>query len=94
MRSQHGINRAGRDDSLYTDPEACSGNVADFELHEVDITDPGSDELLPIKGYVHILCKSTTQSREYPTGDGTAWVSAFERDLVAGRFGNYPAVPA
>jgi len=59
---------------------------ADFELREVDTTDPGSDELLPLKGYVEIRCKPTARCKEYPTGDGTAWVAAFERDLAGGRF--------
>ena len=58
----------------------------DFELHEVDLTDPGSDELLPQKGYVEVHCRSTDRRREYPIGDATAWVPAFERDLLAGRF--------
>lgn len=62
-------------------------DAADFELHEVDVTDPGSDELLPMKGYVNVLRLSVNRRREYPTGDGTAWVDAFERDLLAGRFG-------
>lgn len=66
---------------------AWSCDPADFELHEVDTTDPCSDELYPIKGYVDILRNSTAQRREYPTGDGTAWVETFERDLAAGRFG-------
>lgn len=65
---------------------ARSCDAADFELNEVDVTDPGSDELLPIKGYVVICRTSTGRCREYPTGDGTAWVPAFERDLLAGRF--------
>lgn len=66
--------------------QAHSWHAADFDLHEVDITDPVSDELLPIKGYVEICCRSTDRWREYPTGDGTAWVPSFERDLLAGRF--------
>lgn len=65
---------------------AHSCDAAEFELREVDLTDPGSDELLPIKGYVEIRCRLTDRCREYPTGDGTAWVPAFERDLLAGRF--------
>lgn len=66
---------------------ARSWNPADFELREVDVTDPGGDELLPIKGYVEVRYRPTACCREYPTGDGTAWVPAFERDLIAGRFG-------
>lgn len=65
---------------------ARSYDVADFELNEMDVTDPGSDELQPIQGYVEVRRRSTCCCREYLTGDGTAWVPAFERDLLAGRF--------
>jgi hypothetical protein len=64
---------------------SCS--LDDFELHELDTTDPKSDELSPLKGYVEIRRKSNDVVREYVTGDGTAWVSAFENDLGIGRFG-------
>jgi len=50
-------------------------NAADFELHEVDVADPGSDELLPMKGYVNAHRLSSGRRREYLTGDGTAWVT-------------------
>lgn len=69
-------------------------DLRDFELREVDLTDPGSDELLPMKGYVEVHCRSTQQRREYPTGDATAWVPAFERDLLAGRFARPDGAPA
>jgi len=62
-------------------------NPTDFELRQTDVTDPGSDELLPMKGYVEISRKSNAICREYPTGDGSVWVSAFERDLLGGWFG-------
>jgi hypothetical protein len=64
---------------------SCS--LEDFELHELDTTDPKSDELWPLKGYVEIRRKSNDVVREYVTGDGTSWVSAFENDLGTGRFG-------
>jgi hypothetical protein len=64
--------------------KSCS--FAEFELYELDITDPKSDELSPLKGYVEIRRKSNDAVREYLTGDGTSWVSAFEKDLGAGRF--------
>jgi hypothetical protein len=64
---------------------SCS--LADFELHELDMTDPKSDELSPMRGYVEIRRKSNDAAREYTTGDGTSWVSAFEKDLGSGRFG-------
>jgi hypothetical protein len=60
---------------------------ADFEMRQTDVTDPGSDELLPMKGYVEISRKSKALCREYPTGDGSVWVAAFERDLLRGWFG-------
>lgn len=63
----------------------------DFELLEVDLTDPASDELSPMKGYVDIRCRSTGRRREYPIGDATAWVPAFERDLLAGHFSRQAA---
>lgn len=65
---------------------AHSWRTTDFELHESDVTDPVSDELLPIMGYVDVRCKSTNRRTEYPTGDGSDWLRAFERDLFAGRF--------
>ncbi|MCS0584218.1 transcriptional regulator [Massilia pinisoli] len=64
---------------------SCS--LADFELYELDTTDPKSDELSPMKGFVQIRRKSNDVVREYVTGDGTSWVSVFEKDLGTGRFG-------
>jgi hypothetical protein len=64
---------------------SCS--FTDFELYELDMTDPKSDELSPIKGCVEIRRKSNDVVREYATGDGTSWVSVFEKDLGAGCFG-------
>jgi len=61
--------------------------LGSFKLHEVDTTDPCSDKLYPFKGKVDICRFSTAQRREYPAGDGAAWVEAFKRDLVAGQFG-------
>lgn len=60
---------------------------ADFELNELDTTDPKSDELSPIKGFVEIRRKSNNAIREYTTGDSTTWVSSFAKDLDAGHFG-------
>lgn len=64
---------------------ACPAD--DFELRERDLTDPKSDELCPMKGYVKVRRKSTNAVIDYPTGDGSSWVGDFERDLDAGRFG-------
>jgi DNA-directed RNA polymerase subunit H (RpoH/RPB5) len=55
--------------------------VGDFDLCEVDTTDPKTDEIEALKGFVRITRKSTGQKREYPTGDGSKWVEEFERDL-------------
>jgi hypothetical protein len=60
--------------------------LADFELREIDTTDPKSDELLPMKGYVGIRRKANGAVREYPIGDGTSWVAEFERDLAGGHY--------
>jgi hypothetical protein len=64
-----------------------SWSPADFELREADVTDPGSDELLPMKGYVEVRRMSNGMAMEYPTGDGAVWVAAFARDVARGRFG-------
>jgi hypothetical protein len=64
-----------------------SRSMADFDLRELDLTDPKSDELLPIKGYVEVRRKFNNVHIDYPTGDGTSWVRAFEKDLGSGRFG-------
>ena len=59
----------------------------DFGLLELDLTDPKSDELLPMKGYVEVRRRSRNIAMDYATGDGTAWVHAFEKDLRSGCFG-------
>ncbi|MBI3285538.1 MAG: transcriptional regulator [Burkholderiales bacterium] len=64
-----------------------SMSPADFELHEVDLTDPKSDELLPLQGYVEVHRKSTDKTREYPIGDGMSWVRGFQNDLKNHYFG-------
>jgi hypothetical protein len=55
--------------------------ATDFDLCEVDTTDPKTDEIEALKGFVRITRKSTGQQREYPTGDDSRWVAEFERDL-------------
>lgn len=62
-------------------------SLDDFELDEMDMTDPASDELAPVRGTVHIRRKSNGAEREYVTGDGSVWVDAFDRDLRRGQFG-------
>lgn len=58
----------------------------DFELHEVDTTDPKTDEILALAGFVTVSRKSTGQKKQYPTGDGSTWVADFKRDLLHGVF--------
>jgi hypothetical protein len=69
--------------------ESNSCSAEDFELQELDLTDPKSDELLPMKGYVEVRRKSNNYAVAYPTGDGSTWVRAFEKDLHDGDFGRY-----
>ena len=58
----------------------------DFDLTEVDTTDPKSDELLGLQGMVTVTRIQTRRSHDYCTGDGTDWVGQFARDLDAGRY--------
>lgn len=58
----------------------------DFELHEVDTTDPKTDEIFALAGFVTVSRKSTGRKKQYPTGDGSIWVAEFERDLLQGAF--------
>lgn len=58
----------------------------DFELRETDTTDPKTDEILALTGFVKIARKSTGKHREYPTGDGSHWVEDFQRDLAENLF--------
>ncbi|HWW05404.1 transcriptional regulator [Collimonas sp.] len=59
----------------------------DFELHEVDTTDPKTDEIFALSGFVTVSRKSTGRKKQYPIGDGSSWVAEFERDLSSGDFG-------
>ncbi|AXW61197.1 MULTISPECIES: transcriptional regulator [Ralstonia] len=58
----------------------------DFELLEVDTTDPKGDENLGLQGYVTVTRLSTKITREYPLGDGADWVQHFRKDIEAGTF--------
>ncbi|CAJ0849326.1 hypothetical protein R77569_00179 [Ralstonia mannitolilytica] len=58
----------------------------DFELLEVDTTDPKGDENLGLQGYVTVTRLSTQITREYPLGDGADWVQHFRKDIEAGTF--------
>ncbi|GAB5605577.1 transcriptional regulator [Sideroxyarcus sp. TK5] len=59
----------------------------DFVLVETDTTDPKTDEILALSGFVVITRKSTKLKAQYPIGDGSRWVEEFERDLEAHLFG-------
>lgn len=59
----------------------------DFDLTETDTTDPKTDEVFALEGFVVVTRKSTRQQKEYPIGDGSRWVQEFEHDLVKGSFG-------
>ena len=59
----------------------------DFDLSETDTTDPKTDEVFAREGFVVITRKSTRRQKEYPIGDGSKWLEAFERDLAKNLFG-------
>lgn len=59
----------------------------DFDLSETDTTDPKTDEVFALEGFVVITRKSTQRQKQYPIGDGSKWVEAFERDLAKNLFG-------
>lgn len=61
-------------------------DVNDFELSEIDTTDPKTDEIFALAGTLTITRKSTGRKGEYPIGDGSSWVAEFQRDLVNGDF--------
>ncbi|NVE00644.1 transcriptional regulator [Massilia sp. BJB1822] len=61
-------------------------DLADFALEEVDATDPKSDEVAPLQGYLTGRRRSTGQTRQYVTGDGSAWLRLLSEDLGAGTF--------
>ena len=56
-----------------------------LDLSETDTTDPKTDEIFALDGFVVITRKSTQKQKQYPIGDGSAWVEAFARDLVSRR---------
>ena len=60
----------------------------DFALSETDTTDPKTDEVFALTGFVVVTRKSTHQNIEYPIGDGATWVERFEWDVEKMRFGH------
>jgi len=61
-------------------------NKDDFELSEIDTTDPKTDEIFALTGTLTVVRKSTGKEKQYPIGDGSVWVTEFERDIVEGFF--------
>ena len=59
----------------------------DFDLRETDTTDPKTDEIFALEGFVVITRKSTQKQKQYPIGDGSTWVEVFGRDLAKDSFG-------
>ena len=57
-------------------------SAEDFDLVETDTTDPQSDEIFGLTGFVTITRKSTGKQNEYPIGDGSTWVAQFQRDIL------------
>ena len=58
----------------------------DFELSEVDTTDPKTDEIFALTGTLTVSQKSSGSRKQYPIGDGSTWVAEFHRDVIAGYF--------
>jgi hypothetical protein len=63
----------------------------DFVLTQTDTTDAKTDEILAQTGFVVVTQTSTHLKGQYPIGDGSTWVSEFERDLTENLFGNLAA---
>ena len=56
----------------------------DFELSEIDTTDPKTDEIFALAGTLTITRKSSWRQKQYPIGDGSLWLAEFQRDLMHG----------
>lgn len=61
--------------------------AGDFEIQEIDTTDPKGDEIYGLQGTVSVTRLSARITREYPIGYDTEWVTLFRKDLEAGLFG-------
>ena len=59
----------------------------DFALSEIDTTDPKTDEIIALTGYVVVTRKSTNKTIEYPIGSGSKWVDRFGLDVENNLFG-------
>lgn len=63
-------------------------SAEDFDLSETDTTDPKTDEVFALTGFVMVTRKSTNLKAQYPIGDGSRWVKEFERDVTEKLFGD------
>lgn len=61
-------------------------DARDFSVRETDTTDPKSDEIEGLCGFVVVRRASTNIVHEYAMGDHTDWVAHFAQDLKAGIF--------
>lgn len=62
-------------------------DIADFSLSEIDTTDPKSDEIFPLQGFLTVTRTSNGMRKQYVIGDGTpSWVELFQKDLDGGAF--------
>jgi len=62
-------------------------SAEDFDLAETDTTDPKTDEIFALTGFVVVTRKSNQLKAQYPIGDASRWVEEFERDLKENLFG-------
>lgn len=65
--------------------------LEDFDLAETDTTDPKTDEIFALTGFVVVTQRSTNLKAQYPIGDGSRWVEEFERDIEKNLFGRFGA---
>ncbi|MGO4304318.1 MULTISPECIES: transcriptional regulator [unclassified Cupriavidus] len=61
----------------------------DFVLIEIDTTDPRSDEIYGLQGWLTVRRLSNNIEREYLIGDESDWLEHFSRDVHAGAFGPF-----
>jgi hypothetical protein len=86
LRSMTLIEQVEKDDFLAV-LKRFKLTAEDFVLVETDTTDPQTDEIFALTGFVVVTQKSTNLKSQYPIGDGSQWVYEFERDLEMHSFG-------
>lgn len=59
----------------------------DFDLQQLDTTDPKGDENFGLQGRVTLIRRSTQVAKEYALNDESHWLRHFESDLESGTFG-------